>query len=71
MADHHGLLLTPVHRCSSQARQTSDTPQALQDRDLVAQDLGVLDIVGAGRIKISAVFQVSSRRDSRSHEVSA
>ena len=28
-ADHHGLLLTPMHRCNSQARQTSDTPQAM------------------------------------------
>ena len=26
-ADHHGLPLTPMHRCSSQAGQTSGTPQ--------------------------------------------
>jgi hypothetical protein len=26
--DHHGAPLTPVHRCSSQARQTSGTSQA-------------------------------------------
>jgi hypothetical protein len=33
MADHHGLPLAPMHRCSSQARQTSDTPQGHHEED--------------------------------------
>ncbi len=33
-AEHHGLLPTLVHRCSSQARQTSGTPHVPQHQDL-------------------------------------
>src|ERR1035438_555714 len=64
--DHDGLTADPGHR-RRQGTQTSGTPQAAQDRVLVAehQDLGVLEYLVPGQHRQAAEQTMHEQIDNR------